>query len=161
MVLLLLLLVIVEERLRALWGEVRREGAGALTALGAPGLTSAVLDVERPRLLADVLAPLAHGGVQAHPRHLLPVVAKLLVLLRDHRFETGLVHRPGIGQSDAHPVAHLPVERPLGEVLAAQLPVLRRCSSRFTTERPCSRISSSFADCTPRWFPALRSWNVR
>lgn len=64
--------------------------------------------------------------MKAHPRHRLPVVAELLVLLRDHRFKTGLVHRAGIGQGGGHPVAHLPVERPLGEVLAAQLPVLRR-----------------------------------
>ncbi|KWR73789.1 hypothetical protein RN04_00780 [Arthrobacter sp. W1] len=126
MFLLLLLLVVVEERLRALRGEVRREGARALTALGTPGLAAAVLDVESPRLLADVLAPLAHGGVQAHPRHPLVVVAELLVLFRDHRFETGLVYRAGIGQGGAHPVAHLPVEPALGEVLAAQLPVLRR-----------------------------------
>ena len=37
MFLLLLLLVVVKERLRALWGEVRREGARALAALGAAG----------------------------------------------------------------------------------------------------------------------------
>ena len=37
MFLLLLLLVVVEERLRALRGEVRREGARALAALGSAG----------------------------------------------------------------------------------------------------------------------------
>src|SRR5699024_2633415 len=79
MVLLLLLLVVVEERLCALWGEICREGARALTALGAPGLAPTVLDVERPRLPADVLAPLADGGVQAHSRRSLAVVAALLV----------------------------------------------------------------------------------
>src|SRR5690625_3427418 len=126
MFLLLLLLVVVEERLRALRGEVRRECARALAALGAPGLAAAVLDVERPGLLPGALALLADGAVQPHPRHPLPVIAELLVLLVDHRFETGLVHRAGIGQGSAHPVAHLAVERSLGEVLAAQLPVLRR-----------------------------------
>ena len=64
--------------------------------------------------------------MQPHPRHPLPVIAELLVLLLDHRFETGLVHRTGISQGGAHPVAHLAVEPALGEVLAAQLPVLRR-----------------------------------
>src|SRR5699024_7737145 len=126
MFLLLLLLVVVEERLRALRGEVRRESARAFAALGTPGLAAAVLDVERPGLLTGALAPLADGGVQTHPRHPLPVTDELLVLLLDHRFETGLVHRPGIGQGGAHPVAHLAVETALGEVFAAQLPVLRR-----------------------------------
>ncbi|PZQ75963.1 MAG: hypothetical protein DI545_08565, partial [Micrococcus luteus] len=125
MFLLLLLLVVVEERLRALRGEVRREGARALAALGAAGLAAAILDVERPGLLPGALALLADGAVQPHPRHPLPVIAEPLVLLLDHRDQTGLVHRPGIGQRRAHPVAHLAVERSLGEVLAAQLPVLR------------------------------------
>src|SRR5699024_7661697 len=96
MFLLLLLLVIVEERLRAGRSEVRRERTRALAALGAPGLAPAVLDVERPRLLADVLPALAHGGVQTHTQHPLTVVL-LLVLLLDHRDHTGLVHRAGIG----------------------------------------------------------------
>ena len=117
--------MVLEVRPCALRGEVRRERARALAALGAPGLAATVLDVERPRPLADVLALLAHGRVQAHPRHPLSVVAELLVLLRDHRFETGLVHRAGISQGGAHPVAHRPVEPALGEVLPAQLPVLR------------------------------------
>ncbi|OIJ35975.1 hypothetical protein [Gordonia alkanivorans] len=125
MFLLLLLLVVVEERPRALRGEICRERTRALASLGTPGLAAAVLDVERPRLLADVLPSLADGGVEAHPRHPLPVIAELLVLLLDHRFETGLVHRTGISQGGAHPVAHLAVEPALGEVLAAQLPVLR------------------------------------
>ncbi|MGO2619514.1 MAG: hypothetical protein ACTH82_05405 [Glutamicibacter ardleyensis] len=126
MFLLLLLLVVVKERLRALRGEVRRECARAFAALGAAGLAAAVLDVERPGLLTGALALLADGAVQPHPRHPLPVIAELLVLLLDHRFETGLVHRAGIGQGSAHPVANLAIERPLGEILAAQLPALRR-----------------------------------
>ncbi|MDE9365329.1 hypothetical protein PZ938_06890 [Luteipulveratus sp. YIM 133132] len=125
MVLLLLLLVVVEERLHALRGEVRREGARALAALGTPGLAATVLDVERPRLLADVRAPLAHGGVQTHPRHPLAVVAELLVLLIDHCDQTGLIDRARISKRRAHSVAHLPVKTALGEVLTAQLPVLR------------------------------------
>jgi hypothetical protein len=142
MVLLLLLLVVVEERLRALRGEVRRESARALAALGTPGLAAAVLDVERPGLLTGALAPLADGGVQTHPRHPLAVIAELLVLLRDHRFETGLVHRPGIGQGGAHPVAHLAVEPALGEVFAAQLPVLRRVLQRASRPRARARASA-------------------
>src|SRR5699024_7223594 len=116
MVLLLLLLVVVEERPCALRREVRRERTRALAALGAAGLAAAVLDVERPGLLPGALALLADGAVQAHPRHSLPVVAELLVLLLDHRFETGLVHRTGIGQRRTHPVAHLAIERALGKV---------------------------------------------
>ncbi|WP_194786322.1 hypothetical protein [Actinomyces haliotis] len=126
MFLLLLLLVVVEERLRALRGEVRREGTRALAALGTPGLAAAVLDVERPGLLPGAFALLADGAVQPHPWHPIPVITELLVLILDHRDQTGLVHRAGIGQRRTHPVAHLAVERPLGEVFAAQLPVLRR-----------------------------------
>src|SRR5699024_6376514 len=135
MFLLLLLLVIVEERLRAARSEVRRERTRALAALGAPGLAPAVLDVERPRLLADVLPALAHGGVQTPTPHPLTVVL-LLVLLLDHRDHTGLVHRAGIGQGGAHPVAHLAIERPLSEVLATQFPVLRRVLQRLHDREP-------------------------
>src|SRR5699024_2779803 len=135
MVLRLLLLVVVEERLRALRREVRREGARALAALGPLRLVAVVLDVERPGLPARVLSLLADGGVQPHSRHPLPVVV-LLVLLCDPRFQTGLVHRSGIGQCGAHPVAHLAVQRPFGEVLAAQLPVLRRAFQLLHDREP-------------------------
>src|SRR5690625_5735707 len=129
MFLLLLLLVVVEERLRALRGEVRRESARALAALRPPGLAAAVGAVERPGVLTGTLTLLADRAVQTHPRHAIPVIAELLALLLDHRFETGPVHRAGIGQRRAHPVAHLAVDRPPGEVLAAQLPV-PRCVDR-------------------------------
>jgi hypothetical protein len=118
------LLVVVEERLRAIRSEVRREHRGTLPPLGAAGLTATVFDVERPGLLTGALAFPGDRGVQPDPRSKGTVVTGQLILFVQHRDESRLAGRTGVLKRSHHPVAHLPVQRAVGKVLPAKFPVL-------------------------------------
>lgn len=125
--------MVVEERLRPLRGEVGREARAQSSSLGPSCVVAQVLDLQGPDRCAGLLG---RGGDQAHPWHPVTVVVDAGVLFLEHAAQPRLVDRPRVVQRRLHPVAHQSVQRVVGEVLAAQLPVLRRVALTVNDGQP-------------------------
>lgn len=124
--------MVVEERPCAFGGEVGRQSRALCSPLGPSYVVAQVLDLEGP----DPSAGLVRGGDQAHPWHPVAVVVDTGVLLLKHGPQPRLVNRPRVVQRRLHPVAHQSVQRVVREVLAAQLPVLRRVALTVDDGQP-------------------------
>lgn len=123
----------IEERLCAFGGEVGRQARALCSALGPSCVVAQVLDLEGPDPSAGLLVLARH---QAHPWHAIAVVVDPGVLVLEHGPQPRLVNRARVVQRGLHPVAHESVQRVVREVLAAQLPVLRRVALTFDDGQP-------------------------
>ena len=129
MFLLLLLLVVVEERLRTLWGEVHREGARALAALGAAGPS-----------------PNGGNGVIRGTTRRRHAANQLLMLQNPHRSQprapcrlqdlsAGLIGAKKLAQ-------HSPFSRISTKTLAQRSPSNRISAKKFAQHRPSTGTSA-------------------
>jgi len=123
MFLLLLLLVVVEERLRTLWGEVHREGARALAALGAAGPS-----------------PNGGNGVIRGTTRRRHAANQLLMLQNPHRSQPRAPRR--LQDLGAGPIG--------AKNLAQHSPFSSISAKKFAQHRPSNRISAKkFAQHRP------------